>query len=535
MIRGFLFWFFGYNVAFQTPYSLDVCRQILLDQSSNSDSDNPFISKWLGMGNHAMVVDVYPKTDSIYTFRLEKSLRSGRYRFHVAIVGQLENTPHGTLVMTNTRIPITAWLFLSAWMVIIFGALAGLIIHTMTHFELVDDTLPIIGIVWLIFLGLIAIVQNIYRFGHYPEKWLMKEAQSHPSALIASEKEDYVREFNFYSADSLEICMRKLSPPSQETHYQATALGMVHGTSTLDGAFIGFIDTTPTQAYFVMERNNPLGLNRLFIQTIGKLQSEGEGTRIIGFSQNKSEEKPILGWLWLTLMIAIAIYNWVLALFSHIILSLISMQWIRININQSVRYFSESILGRKGAIHNKQDWRWLTYHFDSFSPYPIEDCHNMLFAYSAHNIKKQTVWGYVKGKIVKQWLFVTVRDESPTSKSILIQSVDMNPFVICYGTLQTEGYGTRVTGYSTSPLAKTWGLGIPLITASLVIGFLFFYSEFTSFASCLFWVIPLWIIISVSSYYWLKIRIGLAADYIEGTLENQGQRKGKSAETPESE
>jgi len=204
MIRGFLFWFFGYNVAFQTPYSLDMCRQILLDQSTHANSDNLFINRWLGMGNNRMVVDVYPKTESVYTFRLEKSLESGRYRFRVAIVGRLENTPHGTLVMTNTRIPIITWLLITAWMVIIAGALVGLMIHTINHFESADDTLPIIGIVWLIFLGLIALIQNIYRFGHSPEKWLMKDIQSHPSALITSEKENYVRDFNFYSTDSLE-------------------------------------------------------------------------------------------------------------------------------------------------------------------------------------------------------------------------------------------------------------------------------------------------------------------------------------------
>jgi len=436
--------------------------------------------------------------------------------------------------MTNTRIPIITWLLITAWMVIIAGALVGLMIHTINHFESADDTLPIIGIVWLIFLGLIALIQNIYRFGHSPEKWLMKEVQSHPSALITSEKENYVRDFNFYSTDSLETCMKKLSASTHKTHYQKTALGMVHGASTLEGTFIGFIDTTPTQAYFVMERNNPLGINGLFVQIIGKLQAEGGGTRIIGFSQNKQEEQSILGWLWLTLMIAIAIYNWVPALFSHIILSLISTQWIRLTINQSVRYFSASILGKKGAIHKKQDWRWLTYHFDSFSPYPIEDCHNMLFAYSAHNIKKQTVWGYMKGKIVKQWLFITVREESQTSKEFLVQSIDIpNPPIVCYGRLQTEGYGTRVIGYSTSPLAKTWGVAIPLITASLVIGFLFFYSEFTLIASALACVIPVWVVISFSSYFWLRNRMGLAADYIEGTLENRGQRKGKQAEPPE--
>ncbi|HRF98818.1 MAG TPA: hypothetical protein PLZ51_26595, partial [Aggregatilineales bacterium] len=48
----------------------------------------------------------------------EKDFVGGRYSLKVAIVGQLERTPHGTLVMTNTQIYTHTWVFWTAFMCI---------------------------------------------------------------------------------------------------------------------------------------------------------------------------------------------------------------------------------------------------------------------------------------------------------------------------------------------------------------------------------------------------------------------------------
>ncbi len=82
----------------------------------------------------------------------------------------------------------------------------------------------------------------------------------------------------------------------------------------------------------------------------------------------------------------------------------------------------------------------------------------MLLAYTEKKDERYTRWGRMAGQIINRWLFITIRQKEIHQMDFLIQSIknEISPEIVCYGTLQTEGYGTRIIGYSHSSNGWSW-------------------------------------------------------------------------------
>jgi hypothetical protein len=542
MINWLKTWFLGYNVAFQSPYPIEVCRQILLDQSRSDYFENN-LAKWL-VGfkkSNLLFADVYKKTDDVQQFTLEKDFAIGnRANLKVAIVGQLERTPHGTLVMTNTQIYMHTWIYWTAFISITLAIGLGLIAYGIGNlsnsmFNLTMH-LPWIGIVLGFLIWQMGLIRAIHQFTRFPENLLEDTPKSHPSEIMPPPKDIPNREFNFYSTESLAVCMRKLTESASKEHYQKTIIGMIRGVSTLEGLFIGFMEDSPTHTYFVIERDNLFGTNRTPIQTIGLLQPEGDGTRITGFTQNPKNNSDTLILLVLLGLIIIGIFNLLTMIITVItVRSCFAIVTNKV-IAQNATYPARKILGeKKGLINNNGKLRWLKYKFDFHSPYPIEDCHNMLLAYTEKKDEHYTQWGLVAGNVINKWLFITIREHEVNHRDFLIQSIDKNeiiPPIIGFGTLQTEGYGTRITGYSHSPNGWWWLFNFTSLTAIVPLGLVlcFTLQVTSSFELYIIFGTLVFFMMGISAYLWQTSRIQLAGEYAQQVLGAKSARKRKLAD-----
>ena len=293
----------------------------------------------------------------------------------------------------------------------------------------------------------------------------------------------------------------------------------------------------PPHTYFVIERDNLFSRNGTPIQTIGLLQPEGNGTRITGFIHRpKNMVNPPL----VLLLLVLGIFNLLMAIIALIIFTIVGQIVTSRIVTQNAIYPARKILGeKKGLIHDNGKLWWFRYEFDFHSPYPIEDCHNMLLAYTEKKDERYTRWGRMAGQIINRWLFITIRQKEIHQMDFLIQSIknEISPEIVCYGTLQTEGYGTRIIGYSHSSNGWSWLLIFTGITAILPLGLVLCFTLVVTSSLGLFIIFGtlVFFMMGISAYLWQISRIQLAGGYAETILGTKSSRKRKLADDAKSE
>ncbi len=160
----------------------------------------------------------------------------------------------------------------------------------------------------------------------------------------------------------------------------------------------------------------------------------------------------------------------------------------------------------------------VTHHFDFQSPYPIEDCVNMLLAYTPPR-KYETRWGRGMGVKLDDKILVKVfmQDEhtyqieiTPRPRHSMIQAS-----IQATGTLQADDDGTHIMGSAINRVTAQMGMLVILILG-LGIG-------------AIFW--GMWLVIIITGIVFAIVAVDmlqtmyLVSRYAQDLLEPKGARK----------
>lgn len=106
--------------------------------------------------------------------------------------------------------------------------------------------------------------------------------------------------------------------------------------------------------------------------------------------------------------------------------------------------------------------------FSFLSPYPIEECYNMIHEYSRVDDFLYTKWGETPGNVLDGWLFIGTFVQAEGHLDFVMKTVEQQALKMRgEGSFKTEGDKTRISGSVEYMDAGVWW---SCINAILVIG-----------------------------------------------------------------
>ena len=454
-----------------------------------------------------MFVDVNHVSDDDYTFILKKRLFWGK-SYYADFTGRLTRMGDKTHVSATLGFSGGMRLFQLVYMMVVVLFIIGATAYSLSpnrppanHWLM----LPILlSIQWL------TVITPINQFMRVPLNWLSGIPETPPDQMTPSLWNVFKRELNAYTPDDIQTCLAKLDSKGDNLHYQHTPIGMLHGKTVNQTAFIAFVPESDEKIYFWMKPDNRALRGGLAYELFGTLVTEDDGTRISGFCRAKHGEQ-ILAYL-VIFMLALLWFYAPLALVIGSITVMLVVAIIMGTVGQYSWYPIRQIIGEKAIPRGKLGWISLRREFNFASPYPIEDCANMFMEYATPTDILSTPSGETIGNVVDEGLFIAVYPAEDKQSHFWITS-QRNRFlapVEAIGSMQTEGYGTRIIGYSHSPLGWIW------VLSAVGIGVMLFF---------VFWVAP--IVFGAVMYAVMINRVDGVGSYPQRTLGLKAQRKRK--------
>jgi len=505
MFEGITAFWKGYEADFESPYSLEMCVQMIRDQSFGD-----YFERHPESILNPMFVDINRVLDDEYTFTLKKRLFWGK-SLSMDYTGRLTHIGDKTHVNTILGFSAGMWLLQLAYLAVIAIFIIGA-----TAYSLRPDTPPanhwlmlpiLLSLYWLM------VVVPINQFIRIPHQWLSGIPETPPDQMTPSCWNVFKRKFNAYTPEDIQACRAKLDSDKDNWHYQYTPIGMLHGKTVNQTSFIAFMPESDEKTYFWMKPDNRAMRGGLSYELFGTLVTEDAGTRISGFCRAKHGEHILI-----YLMLFVAVLAWFYAPLALVIGTLTVLLVIAIimgTVGQYSWYPIQKIIGEEAIPRGKLGWISLRREFNFVSPYPIEDCANMFMEYSEPTDILTTPSGDTIGNVVDEGLFIAVYPTENNQAHFWIKSQG-NRFlapVEAIGSMQTEGYGTRIIGYSHSPLGWIWILG------AIGVGILLFF---------LLWLAP--IVFGALMYGVMINRVDGVGSYPQRTLGLRAQRKRKVAD-----
>lgn len=102
----------------------------------------------------------------------------------------------------------------------------------------------------------------------------------------------------------------------------------------------------------------------------------------------------------------------------------------------------------------------MRHYFDFVSPYPVEDCYNMVLEYSRIDDFRYTKWGETPGNVLEGWLFIGIYVQEEGHLDFVLKSLGnfSESQIRGEGSFKTEGDKTRIRGYTEYGDMITWFL-----------------------------------------------------------------------------
>ena len=444
----------GYENNFVSPHSVEVCTQILHDHSRKGYFEYN-TDDFLGRHRkpYFFFVDVNQVAPDIYDFRVERDFRWGKSKsYALTIDGHLDRLPNGTHVIyrVNPMKQAIIALLIGGWLFFMWlgGFTQGLKTPITAPLEvLLFGIQPIIwmSIFWWVHM------RPIRQFLEAPQRWLNGEQRTMTDEMFYAMRQPLKSRFDFYTPDSISLCIKKLKQGSLAKHYQDSRLGMMAGTGINGDIFITFKEKTPDYYYFFAERDMWLSHHSPYDSTacvIGILEIEEDMTHVHGYSYLPDGWAYIGGYGIISLVaLGIALWQYMPAMLIVMGVGLVGYTMMMTRMNRFHAYPAMTILGIKPNKHQSRLLRG-AYKFDFHSPYPLIECVNMLLDYTPTQ-EYRTQWGIGKHVTLENGFLVTINQSDGGDYTFSIQPKSaptlMKTEVI--GTLQPEGYGTRVNGY----------------------------------------------------------------------------------------
>lgn len=511
-------WLTGYKTTFISPHSSVVCQQILRDQSQRDYFEKDAVRRFARQKKRGLFIVVDETDNGSYAFTMERTLpiEINNKPLRMTLKGTLTPTDVGTeiAIKMDNRGLLFPMLFVS----FIWFAILGGFLTLLTRLPLQT----MLAVLWSILFIWIT-ETTMRRFCTSPQKWLTDAPQPRIKQALRPFPQPFQRKFNFFSPEPLPMCVARLTQNNYHEHFQMTPFGMLHGKTVQPRYFIAFQEESPSEIYFYMARDNVFNNDKIPVQLIGRLRDEETGTRIEGYASNP------YGWWMSLLVIPILIIPTVflrgVGLFIGGVSGAVYLGILTMFTSDLANYPIRQIIGGEKFVRSSwQFWNWLRFRhrFDFHSPYPVEDCVNMLLSYSPTK-DYQTQWGLGRGVKLDDDTLIKIFQQDENTYHIEItprgRSSVMKPNIQAIGTLQTEGYGTRVIGSASNRM--TYAV-LPILM--MIIG---------SAIPALFWRGLLLIIVPFSllvfGAVWVDIlrTTYLVSTYPQRLLESAGERKDK--------
>jgi len=536
-----LLWFNGYDETFDSPYPIEKCVEILRDNSAydyirrvKKALPQAFISYirtnqktlpqvFISANSTTVLVDIYPEADGRYTFLIRnmninthREIRENSLEYR----GTLEPLENGTRVsghVANTQTDVGCFLLL-------LMGLGGIIVMAMSSIYAQAGIPPVLlGVVMTILVALWGIL--IYASSDiidYPKQLLGGHIPPRPDDIVPAWWNITRREFHFYTEQPLATCIQKLEGEAYHPHYQACALGMVKGKISSDHYFIAFEHTSSDKVYFCIDDNGLSHFNEMSEYLLGTLTAEGTGTRITGITGYRLGELWIFAPIWVIITAVLWVLYAPLAIGVGMMLILLGIISVRWEVTKLTKIPAQKLLGT-APKSQKSNWRKLWFGFrgdiDFITPYPIEDCYNMLFDYAPADDFSHTQWGDTPGNILDNQIFIGTYHQDEGHLDFVMKSVDkpLIPKLRGYGSLKTEGHYTHITGQVRC--VDGWKSYIQGVIVSWVIWLIIFGMLFNLNPSL---ETGIWVIIGgiFAWIAWLYVRVIRQVNEAKGVLES---------------
>jgi hypothetical protein len=437
-----------YETTFDSPYPMEQCREILADYDLMSGIKKAF-----------RLVDVYSQADDAVGFVIKRNLSTNtktKPRF-LSLNGQLSGTltptETGTRITYRVRTNQVVWSIFSA----IFCVIAFLILTTPTIIitsVLGVQKIPSEGVIIVIFIGLVVLFdtfRHTRQFAQLPYALLGEMPAATPDDVRPRWLGGIHQPFHFYTNYTLPVCMKKLSQGTVEKHYRQTPLGVLMGSTSQDGYFTGYRKISNELTYFWIGKNERYptsAQNSIF----GKIQVEESHVLVSGYSRGANSGGYIL--FLCAVMVFLALIQPALIPILGVI-GVIQFYLAVMRPAKKLRDLPADKILRDAEIPAKLGW--FQRQFDFHTPYPIDDCVNMLLDYSTELGDYETNDGRGKGAVVGDLLVVIYEQDSKQYQfTILPKSAWSDPlgdYNRVIGSLEAQGHGTRVRGR----LRNKWG------------------------------------------------------------------------------
>lgn len=513
----------NYSLEFTSPHPLETCKKILRDQSQRGYFEyggRDFLHP--DLRNRGVFVDVNTEQADKHTFRIEKEFGDSlKQRAFLEATGTLTRLEDGTRVEVTIRRG-------GAWGIIVMGVcfiwlilLCGTFSPPMTSpiwLHILIWLQPVIWGGWFWRMRLHPFIQFVESL----EKWLGEPSTPIRQALKPVHH-PFQAKFDFYTSDSIITCVEKLTPKPHTQHYQLTHLGMKHGISVNGELFISReTNETGERQYLLIERNMWLAHSSLYnssVRVLGTLETEGDMTHVYGYSYLPR------GWwyigsfmvMWIVLLISAIAWSPIMLLLG-MGLTIIGYTILKNRIHNMNRY--PEIIQSSHRAQNRFDGMSGLYTFDFHSPYPPVECVNMLLDYSPAK-EYPSQWGVSKEVTLKNHYRVVVTQTDEAVKfSIYSEDKYHLAHIEAIGILQSEGYGTSVSGHCEVVHVSAWMSMMIFVTITIL-------ALLTNFAG-----FPLSILVIILGWRWYILSMGIkrVGKYPQQLLGSKGGRKGKEKE-----
>lgn len=446
----------SYQASFNSPYSIETCRKILLDLSQRVYSEPStrwaaFEAKKQESGNR--IIDVYQESDTRYTFRIDyfSMTKSGRAKQPYAVTGVLESADNVSTHVTcesvydkkEVREIIWTWI-IATWMLVI--------LFVVVFFDSTPTLKKMIAgfaILWTI-AGWVIWSNYVYTKHHIigeVQKWLDGQSSIPIVDHLGNLKSRRGYQFDFYIKDALAECVYRLTKSIQWEHYQYTSVGMAKGKALSDNYFIIIQQTTPTHYHFLITNDTHINHHQIVTEVVGELAHEDNVTHVRGCTTMKTSSDfkfiiagvCILGGLVMWSKVGLII-TLILLIVAIGILGI--TLWARLS---ECRNYLRNKLNTTPLYDFITEGNDVHFH----SPYPIEDCVNMLMGYSPEFSEYSTPWGLGR-KITRDNMRIILYEKDVNMRYFWIYSGETEvkariSRVVVKGRLETEGYGTQIS------------------------------------------------------------------------------------------
>mgnify|MGYP001319095716 CR=1 FL=1 len=472
-----LLWFNGYKETFDSPYPIEKCVEILRDHSAYDyirtvKKAMPY--GFLTTDSLSLMIDVHPQTDGRYGFIIQYITTS-----HSRKTGDNTTEYRGTLesIETGTRVSgkVNNILANIGCLFLFLIGIASIIIMAMA--SVYDDAgIPsvLVGIVVIILTSLwVMLTYAGSDIIDYPKRLLSGHIPPRPDDIVPAWWNIFKRSFHFYTDQSLATCIQKLEGEAYHPHYQACGLGMIKGKISTDHYFIAFEPTSDDKVYFCIDDNGLSSFNQMSEYLLGTLTTEGDGTRITGVTGYRLGELWVFAPIWIIITAVLSVIYMPLGIGVGGMLILLGIASVRWEVAKLAKIPAQKVLGTHPQ-KQKSGWGGLRRDIDFSTPYPIEDCYNMLFDYAPPDDFSYTQWGNTPGNLLDGWLFIGTYHQDEGHLDFVVKSVDkgLAPKIKGEGSFKTEGNRTHITGQFYS--VDGWGwlfqvLILPLFMTSFSI------------------------------------------------------------------